>query len=324
MSVPLIYIGGAWRSGSTLLERMLASIPGFWPVGELVFVWEWGLKRNNRCGCGERFHDCVFWNKIGEVAYGGWQRVDANEAARLRATVDRHRNLDRIAGLRRHGRLAADIAAYLDLTSRLYQAVQEVSGASVIVDSSKTLSYALVLRDLPCFDLRLVHLVRRSHGVAHSWSKQVRKPGVGDGNSFMSTRQPAWSVGFWIADNLLYDALADRFPVATRLRYEQLIEDPRAQLEKLLENLGLMAPDRTLDFLKGACANLPPTHGIAGNPMRFDQGLVRLRVDDEWRNSMSPQRRLMISAATWPLLKHYGYSIAPERLPSHASAAPSR
>jgi Sulfotransferase family len=324
VSVPIIYIGGAWRSGSTLLERMLASIPGFWPVGELVFVWEWGVKQNHRCGCGERFHDCVFWNKIGEVAYGGWQQVDANEAARLRATVDRHRNLDRIAGLRRQGRLAADMAAYLDVTSRLYQAVQEVSGASVIVDSSKTLSYALVLRDLPCFDLRLVHLVRRSHGVAHSWSKQVRKPGVGDGNSFMTTHQPAWSVGFWIADNLLYDALSDRFAVTTRLRYEQLVADPRAQLENLLENLGLTAPDRTLDFLKGAYADLLPTHGIAGNPMRFDQGLVSLRVDDEWRTSMSLQRRLMISAATWPLLKHYGYSVAPERLSSHAPAAPSR
>jgi len=41
-----------------------------------------------------------------------------------------------------------------------------------------------------------------------------------------------------------------------------------------------MAPPRTLDFLKGGCADLPLTHGIAGNPMRFDQGLVNLRVDD--------------------------------------------
>ncbi len=311
MTIPLVYIGGAWRSGSTLLERMLASIPGFWSVGELVFVWDWGLKRNGRCRCGEPFRDCLFWNQVGDVAYGGWQRVDADEAARLCATVDRHRNLDRIAGLRRPGRLAADTTAYLDLTSRLYQAVREVSGASVIVDSSKSLSYALVLRGLPSFDLRLVHLVRHSHGVAHSWSKQVRKPGVGYGNGFMSTHPPAWSVGFWIADNLLYDAFADRFPIVTRLRYEQLVADPRAQLVKLLENLGLTVADRTLDFLKGACADLLPTHGIAGNPMLFDQGRVSLRVDEEWRTSMSPRRQLMISTATWPLLKHYGYPIGP-------------
>jgi len=216
------------------------------------------------------------------------------------------------------------MAAYLDLTSHLYHAVHEVSGASVIVDSSKTLSYALVLRELPCFDLRLVHLVRRSHGVAHSWSKQVPKPGVGDGNSFMSTHQPAWSVGFWIADNLLYDALAGQFPIATRLRYEQLVADPRIQLVKLLDRLGWRVLDRTLDFLKDTGADLMPTHGIAGNPMRFDRGLVSLRVDDEWRTSMSSWRRLMISAATWPLLKHYGYSIAPERLLSHDLATPSR
>ena len=311
MSVTLVYIGGTWRSGSTLLERMLASIPGFWSVGELAFVWDWGLKRNNPCRCGARFRDCVFWNHVGDVAYDGWKRVDADEATRLRSTVDRHRNLGRIVGLRCQARLAADMTAYLDLTSRLYQAVCEVSGASVIVDSSKSLSYALVLRRLPCIDLRLVHLVRRSHGVAHSWSRQIDTPSLAHSDSFMSTHPPTWSVGFWIADNLLYDAFAGRFSIATRLRYEQLVADPRVQLAKLLEHLGLTAADQTLDFLKGDSADLLPTHGIAGNPMFFEQGRVSLRVDDEWRTSMSPRRRLMISAATWPLLKHYGYSLAP-------------
>ena len=326
MSVPIVYIGGTWRSGTTLLERMLASIPGFWSVGELVFIWDWGLKRNARCRCGERFRDCAFWNEVGDVAFGGWQTLDAEEAARLRATLDRHRNLDRIAGLRRPGALAADLTAYQDLTSRLYQAVQKVSGASVLVDSSKTLNYALVLRAIPGLDLRLVHMVRRSHGVAYSWSKQLRKPDVGYGNGsdgVVDPRSLTWAIGIWMADNLMYDAFSGRFPIATRLRYEQLVADPRGQLVKLLETLELTAADRTLDFLDGARADLQPTHGIAGNPMLFGQDLVSVRVDDAWRTSMSLRRRLTISAVTWPLLKRYGYSAAPEAPPGHDLDAPS-
>lgn len=311
MSTPLVFVGGSARSGSTLLERMLAGLPGYCPVGELVFIWERGLKRNDRCGCGARFRECPFWNRVGDAGFGGWSQVDVNEAAWLRSTVDRHRNLDRLAGLRRRGSLDAALTAYTALTDRLYQAVREVSGAAVIVDSSKHASYALLLRDLPSFELRLIHLIRRSHGVAHSWSKPVPKPGVGDGSGFMSVHPPAWSVGLWIADNLLYDAVARRLPRATRVRYEDLIADPRAELLRLVDELGLPAADRALSFLDGASAEFTATHAFSGNPMRSHAGRVALRADDDWRLSMSGPRRTLISAATWPLLLHYGYSIAP-------------
>lgn len=308
MSTPLVYVGGSARSGSTLLECLLAAIPGFCSVGELVFIWERGLKRNDRCGCGMRFRDCAFWAQVGEVGFGGWSEIDISEAARLRATVDRHRNLDRIAGLRRPGRLEPAMTAYADLIHRLYQAVRKVSGASVIVDSSKHASYALLLRDMPDFEFRLIHLVRRSHGVAHSWSRRVLKPGVGDGRSFMSVYSPYRTVGLWIADNLLYDVVARQLPWTTRVRYEDLIADPRGELRRILEELGLPSAGETFSFLNEA-AELPVSHAFSGNPMRLKQGPLVLRVDDEWRTAMSMPRRAMISAATWPLLRHYGYSV---------------
>ena len=308
MSTPLVYVGGSPRSGSTLLESLLARIPGFCPVGELVFIWERGLKRNDRCGCGARFHDCVFWAEVGEVGFGGWSRVDVDEAAGLRAAVDRHRNLDRLAGLRRPGRLEAAVTAYAALTDRLYQAVRTVSGASVIVDSSKHASYALLMRDLPSFDFRLIHLVRRSHGVAHSWSKRVLKPGVGDGSTFMSVYPPYRTVGLWIADNLLYDVVARQLPWTTRIRYEDIVTDPRMALRRILAELGLPAADQPFSFLDAASAEFPLSHAFSGNPVRLQPGPLVLRIDDEWRTAMSRPRRAMISAATWPLLKHYGYS----------------
>lgn len=316
MSLPVIYIGGAARSGSTLLERLLSVNPGYCAVGEFVFVWERGLQRNDKCGCGERFLDCKFWSRVGDAAFGGWSQVDIQEAARLRALIDRHRNLDRMAGLRPRGDLAGAVEAYADLTGRLYRAVAEVSGASVIVDSSKHIGYALMLRDIPGLDLRLVHLVRRSHGVVHSWSRKVRKPGVGDGSTYMSVHSPSWAVGLWVADNLLYELLARRTQWSTLVRYEGLIADVPGELERVQREIGLPRADQAFGAADGAATVLPVTHALSGNPMRFQQGDISLRVDDEWRTSMSRPSRMLVSAATWPLLRRYGYQTSFGMTPS--------
>lgn len=320
MSTPLVFIGGSGRSGSTLLERMMACLPGFWPVGELVFVWERGLRRNDLCSCGARFRECEFWEKVGQAGFGGWGQVDLDEAIALRAAVDRHRNLDRLAGLRAPGGLAPALTAYTELTDRLYRAVREVSGASVIVDSSKHVGYALMLSGLPSFDLRLVHLVRRSHGVAHSWSRRVRKPGVGDGTSYMSVHPPSWAVSMWIADNLMFDSIARRTPLSTRVRYEDLIGGHAAQLRRILSDLdlGQGLPDGDGygqdAAVRGSLAEPPVSHALSGNPMRFEQATLTLRPDEAWRTSMSRRHRAMISATTWPLLRRYGYAGAGKRL----------
>jgi hypothetical protein len=306
--IPLVYVGGTARSGSTLLERMLAGIPGICPVGEIAFIWDRCLKRNDRCGCGARFHDCEFWTQVGQAGFGGWDRVDADEAARLHATVDRHRHFGQIAGLRPPGQLQDALSAYRALTDRLYRAVGEVSGAPVIIDSSKSVGHALLLRSVPSIEFRLVHLIRRSHGVAHSWSRPVRKSGVGDGSSSMSVHPASWAVSLWIADNLLYEALARRTPLSVRVRYEDVVAEPRAELVRIVSGLGLPAADLTLGFLDGTSAHLQASHALSGNPMRSQQGKITLRADDEWRTAMSGPRRALITAATWPLLRHYGYS----------------
>ena len=39
----VLYVAGAGRSGSTLLDNLLGQIPGFFSAGELRYVWERGL-----------------------------------------------------------------------------------------------------------------------------------------------------------------------------------------------------------------------------------------------------------------------------------------
>lgn len=334
VSIPLVYVGGSARSGSTLFERMLAAMPGYFSVGELVFIWERGLRRNDQCGCGERFAACPFWCQVGKSAFGGWDQVDADEAIRLRTTVDRHRNISKIGGPRqppdgatwpdrpphRPGRTAVTeqprgleqaIADYRMLTGDLYRAIGEVSGAQVIIDSSKHVSYALLLRGLPGLDLRLAHLVRRSHGVAYSWSRQVRKPGVGDGTSYMSVHGAAWVTGLWLTDNLLYEALRRRTPRSAVVRYEDLAADPGAELARVITELGLPGDPGTLAALTEPGADPPVSHALSGNPMRQTQRSIVVQADERWRTAMPWWRRAAITSTTWPLLLRYRYPIAP-------------
>ena len=77
---PVLFVGGLGRSGSTVLDMLLAQEPGMVPVGEVRHLWERGLRDNDLCGCGAPFHDCPFWRAVGERAFGGWHRLDPDYA----------------------------------------------------------------------------------------------------------------------------------------------------------------------------------------------------------------------------------------------------
>jgi hypothetical protein len=47
-----ISIGGASRSGSTLLAALLGKTKGFMAVGELRYIWSRGYLNNELCGYG--------------------------------------------------------------------------------------------------------------------------------------------------------------------------------------------------------------------------------------------------------------------------------
>ncbi len=280
-----------------------------------MFIWERGLRRNDRCGCGERFGDCPFWTEVGIKAFGGWDQVDIGEAIALRRAVDRHRHLLRLASHGERGALGSAISSYRSLTERLYQGVRDVSGADVIVDSSKHVGYALLLRDTPGVDLRLIHMIRRSHGVAYSWTKRVVKPGVGDGE-YMSVHGTPWTIGLWLTDNLLFDVVSRQLAASARIRYESLVADPVSEVRRVAGELGLGASDLSLNFLSDSAAVLPVSHALSGNPMRFQSGQIALRADEQWRDAMSGPRKAVISLATWPLLRRYGYPLSTRRLSS--------
>ncbi len=89
----LLCIAGTGRNGATLLTRMLGEVPAYVAVGELGYLWDKGLIKDQECSCGLPFRSCSFWELVGEEAFGGWDQVDAREITMLRESASlRHRH----------------------------------------------------------------------------------------------------------------------------------------------------------------------------------------------------------------------------------------
>jgi Sulfotransferase family len=305
--VRVVFIGGYARTGSTLLDRILGEIEGFASFGELRHIWRRSFRGDQLCGCGVPFRDCPFWIEVANVAFGGFDGVDADAIGRLERGVGSFWNIPRIAtggwpaGYRRR------LDAYRDALERLYGAIQRVSGARYLVDSTKDPQHAYVLRSIPGFDVRVVHLVRDSRAVAYSWRRQRRRPEI-HWRDLNMPRYPAIRSAFaWDLANITAGAArAAGFPYV-RVRYEDLMRDPRGELDRIVRALALGPVD--LSHVGATTVHLTTAHTTAGNPIRFQEGTVALRLDDEWRSRMATIDRSVVSALTFPWLRRYGYAI---------------
>jgi Sulfotransferase family len=306
--VRVLYIGGWGRSGSTLVDRVLGQVPGVASLGEVRELWSRGWVENRPCGCGKPFADCPFWTAVGERAFGGWNALDRGEVLALRYSIDRAWNYPALIGRRGPRSFADRLDRYVAILDRLYTAIGEVSGAQVVVDSSKLPTHALLLRRVPSVDLRVVHLIRDARGVAFSWRKQQLSATTGAGQErYLERYNPVAASGRYVLYNALTTVLARTGVPLLRVRYEDFVADPPVWTGRILSHAGLSVGRAQLAFLHDGEADLAPNHTVDGNPMRFSVGPVRIRVDDEWRRRMPRSDRVWVTALTAPSLLRYGY-----------------
>ncbi|GIF52815.1 sulfotransferase family protein [Asanoa ferruginea] len=304
----LLFVGGLGRSGTTLVERLLGELPGVCALGEVVHLWQRDIRSDERCGCGTRFSACAFWERVGQLAFGGWDNVDVYRVLALQAAVERTRHIPRLASPRLPDDYREQVQEYAGYYAAVYRAAAEVTGASVLVDSSKHSALAHCLRWAPDLDLRVAHVVRDPRGVAHSWTKVVARPET-DGESEMTRYSPGRSALLWNAHNAAFGLLARRGVPLLRVRYEQFVADPRAGLGALAGFAGLSLGASDLDFLTESHADLTVGHSAAGNPMRFSVGRIPLRRDDGWLRGLPATDRRLVGAVCAPLLRAYGYPV---------------
>lgn len=306
--VRVLYIAGMPRSGSTLLDLMLGQVPGHCDVGELFYVFRTGVQKDLLCACGQHFSACPFWTEVGQKAFGGWDPALVEHLLELQDDVDRTSRIPALLAGRLLPAFSRRAAEYGDAMVTLYRAIAEVSGAGVVVDSTKRPSLSVLLARRPDVDLRQVHVVRDPRGVVFSWTKAVEVPAGAGPRARMRTRSPVQITRRWLTVNLMAGAVGRAVP-STRVRYEDLVEDPRGALTEILR---VSAPEQpvgpeTLAFLGDDGLHLGSSHTVAGGRIRMRTGIMPLRLDDAWRTGLAGARRRAVDVVTGPLRRRYGY-----------------
>ena len=289
-----VYVAGQDRSGSTLLGTLLAARAGAFYCGELYLLWQRMLD-GARCQCGAELSSCEIWADVAADVGRELGMRPADAAASL-AGLRRP-----VPDVRRPRPRAADVA----LRTATERSIERVTGADVIVDSSKhpDVLATAVARDRP---LLVLHLVRDPRAVAYSSLRPKADP---SSPGTVLPRRAAWRTAvLWNRTNLLTEAVVrdarrrgDQ-AASTLVTYEALAAAPDKLIDELGRSLapGGPGPDRGWQ------------HAVAANPSLYE-GPRPVVADRRWERGLSRKDATVTSVLTGPLLGRYGYPLRPGR-----------
>ena len=319
--IRVVYVMGAGRSGSTVLDTILNNHEDVIGVGELVHVFIEGSASKENCSCGEARDTCEIWSSVRDR----WSELTGlssiTEHERLMTKFTRVQRLAIPEWHRlRAGNPDPDFAECLKQTRATYQAIADATGKRVIIESSKNPLRAKLLSLTPGLDVRLVHLVRDTRGVAWSRMKSFAKSKEGGVPQDIRPKPIHISTGYWLFMNFLSERVRKSFPdqPSTRIHYEDFVSNPEQTLKEIGEVAGLDYSPVANRLLAGD--PMAPGHLYAGNRVRT-AGPIKLRSDMAWAEKLTPNQKRL----TWLLagykLRQYGYERQP--MTSTESQTPS-
>ena len=323
-SLKVLSIVGAGRSGTTVLASILGEVEGFASAGELRWLWERGVRARRPCACGQAPAECEIWS---HVITGVLEQVEAgrpgttvDEIVAAQHEVARRYNFGRVLRAARsehHGWPALELVR--TVTWAACEAFADVTGAQVVVDTSKRPVDAAVLAGLDDVDHYVLHIVRDPRAVVHSWGRPKTYTTGGE-TMTMGARGLVSSARRWTSSGLFAEALRRQVPPSRwlHMRYEDFARSPRSAIEAIVDLVG--ETGAAAPFTDDQTVVLRPSHIVAGNPSRFTTGAVTIRADEEWRRRMSRRDRALVDLMTMPLMLRYGY--ARPRVRAHAPVEP--
>ncbi|HEX2493584.1 MAG TPA: sulfotransferase [Steroidobacter sp.] len=273
----ILYIMGTGRSGTTILEILLANNPGVTGVGELKNIFRDGFLGNRACACGKKGTECAVWSRV--LQSTGWNRNDCVRLGQVVATLESHRRFPLLfAGLasRRSWTL------YREANEGLFGAIVRVTQCRVIVDSSKYAGRALALARLFPGRVRVLCITRSAAGLLAAFGKQTeeqRPKGM--------LGAAAYYVYALFCIRCVRSLLKQR---CFTVRFEDLHRDPDATLRaielwsgySLAASRARLSNDRRFDV----------GHIVSGNRLR-KQGTVRFGLNSTETSPPGPAARLL-------------------------------
>lgn len=319
----LAYLLSASHSGSTLSAMLLNSHPDVCSVGELKATSLGDVSRY-RCSCGRLIRQCRFWAGVTEgmarrgiafdITNAGTHFAGNGSLYAQRFLRPLHRGpvLERIRDVALS--LSPGWRRMLSQIQRrnaaLAQTLLELTGARIIVDSSKIgLRLKFLLRN-PDLDVRVIRLIRDGRAVALTYTDPARFADAGDparrGGGMggdrrgerlsMAEAAREWRRSNEEAEHILAGLDRSRW---TEVRYEELCADPQKELGRLFEFLGVDPAKAEKDFRS-------VEHHVLGNGMRFDT-TSEIRLDERWKSVLTKEDLAVFDRIAGPMNRRYGY-----------------
>jgi hypothetical protein len=310
--IKVIYILGAGRSGSTLINTVLGQHEDAFACGELVHFAHPFMK-DVHCSCGELFPACKFWSSVRKE----WEK-ESGASAHDYLALQRHYEMyqtpyDKMNPLMRFLKEVKraiwpvtvndkKFEEYSQLTTLLFKKITECSGKTFIVDASKSWHRAYLLSEITDIDLYIFRLVRDGRGVARSCKKKVEK---NYGWEWNTKPIPAWrSAIAWTRANFFCDAVLNKLSNFYFCRYEDFANQPVETLHAVGEWLRLDFSNVTknIEAKKPLCYE----HVFGGNHARM-KPVLAIRCDDAWRRELSAEEIRQFEFFATPLLRKYHF-----------------
>ncbi len=277
-------------------------------VGELNLFFRQMLRTDapEYCSCGELLRECPIWSSVLERFRAALPEISLEHAGEITEKVEAFP--ERLIYAKCYG------GDYVRIWRTLIDAIVEVSGATTLVNSSKTgrrsLYRALNLAEAG-YEVSLLNMIRDPRAV--TWSKLRREFAKGHLQSSGARFRAAARSGLhWSFTNgstkMLYHG--EKTVPYFALRYEDFMEDPADHLRRV-EQAFEIDLSRSIEIVQNDGA-IDSGHLVAGNEIRMQAPLQLRHQPPTWKTALPPaaRRGVMVSL---PIARHYHYRITDYR-----------
>ena len=259
-----------------------------------------------KCSCGKPLRDCPLWSPVMERFHAALPDMTLEQADLITRKVETYPERLRDA--------SHYWDQYVKLWRVMFAAITEVSGASVIINSSKTGRHSLC-RPLSLaqagFDVSLLQMMRDPRAV--TWSKLRREIDKGHLLSASSKFAAASFAGLhWSLTNASTGwkyHTGEKLPYY-EMRYEDFMEQPVEKLTEVQQRFGIDF-SRSIEIVESD-GEIESAHLASGNEIRFQVPLHLRPQPPTWKSALPRPAKFGVLVST-PIAHHYGYHVTDYR-----------
>lgn len=306
-----------------MLAMLLGSHPEICTVGELK-VTSLGDPDLYRCSCHLKIVDCPFWCSVRDAmrdrgidfevtAAGTDIRTGASHyVRRLLRPLCRGMVLEKLrdALLFLSPNWRASLPRIQHRNRALVESISALTGKQVIVDSSKIGLRLKYLQEIPGLDVVVIRLIRDGRAVSLTYmdparfadARDVSLRGGGSGGDRREQRLPMMQAAReWLRSNEEAEAVLKQMDARkwTQVHYEDICQNPVAELSRLYAFLGVDPAGRQLDFRS-------IEQHVVGNGMRLDT-TSEIRLDERWRDTLNQDELRVFDRVAGRMNRRLGY-----------------